>query len=273
MDDQAKNFGNTAKQLARNPLGIIALFLVLVYGLAAFVTYSSTLTPSERLPLIYFLIFFPVVVLVAFTWLVSKHSGKLFAPSDFKNEENYIMMQRSVSIQTVESKTLEASSSLARIPAVENDEDADRLQAAKDYGVPIIVQEQEKIIQESLKKLNLNGNQNETVNILVRHLAVAQLCLRAESIYRTIFGSQIILLKFLNTVGSGTKAELLQFYENAKNHFPALYETYPFEQYLQYMLLRVLITTEDHEHYFITFAGKEFLKWITEMSLSEDKPF
>jgi CheY-like chemotaxis protein len=28
-----------------------------------------------------------------FTWLVSKHSGKLFAPSDFKNEDNYVKMQ------------------------------------------------------------------------------------------------------------------------------------------------------------------------------------
>jgi CheY-like chemotaxis protein len=36
------------------------------------------------------------LVLGVFTWLVSKHSGKLFAPSDFKNEENYVKMQMSV---------------------------------------------------------------------------------------------------------------------------------------------------------------------------------
>ena len=28
-----------------------------------------------------------------FAWLVSKHSGKLFAPSDFRDEENYVKMQ------------------------------------------------------------------------------------------------------------------------------------------------------------------------------------
>jgi CheY-like chemotaxis protein len=31
-----------------------------------------------------------------FAWLVSKHSGKLFAPSDFKNEDNYVKMQMAV---------------------------------------------------------------------------------------------------------------------------------------------------------------------------------
>jgi hypothetical protein len=89
MSYETKNFGETAKSLARNPLGIIALFIVLVYGFASLITaFAGVLSPAERLPLIYFLIGFPILVLVAFSWLVSKHSGKLFAPSDFKNEDN-----------------------------------------------------------------------------------------------------------------------------------------------------------------------------------------
>jgi hypothetical protein len=35
MNDQTKGFGETAKSLARNPLGIVALFIVLVYGFAS----------------------------------------------------------------------------------------------------------------------------------------------------------------------------------------------------------------------------------------------
>lgn len=97
MTDQTKEFGETAKSLARNPLGIIALFIVLVYGFASLVTlFGGSFTPSERLPLIYFLIGFPILVLIIFTWLVSNHSGKLFAPSDFKDEENYVKMQLAV---------------------------------------------------------------------------------------------------------------------------------------------------------------------------------
>ena len=94
MSDQTKEFGETAKSLSRNPLGIIALFIVLVYGFASLVTlFSGSFTPSERQPLIYFLIAFPILVLIVFAWLVSNHSGKLFAPSDFKDEDNYVKMQ------------------------------------------------------------------------------------------------------------------------------------------------------------------------------------
>ncbi len=97
MNDQTKSFGETAKSLARNPLGIIALFIVLVYGFASLVTaFAGSFTATERLPLIYFLILFPILVLIVFAWLVSKHSGKLFAPSDFKNEDNYVKMQMAV---------------------------------------------------------------------------------------------------------------------------------------------------------------------------------
>src|SRR6266545_675783 len=94
MNDQIKSFGEVAKGLARNPLGIIALFIVLVYGFASLVTaFASSFTATERLPLVYFLVLFPILVLGVFAWLVSKHSGKLFAPSDFKNEDNYVKMQ------------------------------------------------------------------------------------------------------------------------------------------------------------------------------------
>jgi len=106
MSDQLTNFGNTAKSLARNPLGIIALFIVLVYGFASLVTaFAGSFSASERLPLIYFLIVFPVLVLGVFAWLVSRHSGKLFAPSDFKDEDNYVKMQAVASLTAATAKS------------------------------------------------------------------------------------------------------------------------------------------------------------------------
>jgi CheY-like chemotaxis protein len=103
---QLKVFGDTAKALSRNPLGIVALFIVMVYGFACLVTaFAGSFTIAERLPLVYFLIAFPILVLGVFTWLVSRHSNKLFAPSDFRDEENYMKMQMSA----VASLTLAAS--------------------------------------------------------------------------------------------------------------------------------------------------------------------
>jgi CheY-like chemotaxis protein len=97
MEDHTKSFGETAVSLARNPLGIIALFIVLVYGLASLVTiFARDFTPAEKTPLIYFQVLFPMLVLAVFYQLVSKHNEKLFGPSDYKNEDNYIKMQMAV---------------------------------------------------------------------------------------------------------------------------------------------------------------------------------
>jgi hypothetical protein len=87
-----KDFVQGAKSLSRNPLGIIALFIVLIYALAALVLLagSSKLSSTcERLPLIWFLVLFPVSVLVSFLWLVAKHHGKLYGPADYSNDDNF----------------------------------------------------------------------------------------------------------------------------------------------------------------------------------------
>jgi hypothetical protein len=120
MSDSHIGIVDAAKGLARNPLGIIALFIVLVYGFASLVTaFASSFTHEERLPLVYFLVSFPVLVLGVFAWLVSNHSGKLFSPADFKDEENYVKMQLSAvaSLATAAAKnpSLHGESDIARI--------------------------------------------------------------------------------------------------------------------------------------------------------------
>lgn len=84
-------FGKTAQRLARNPLGIIALFIVLVYGIAGLVLgYSAAkLEAHEKLPLIWFLVLFPVIVLGVFMRLVTHHHAKLYAPHDFPDKEGF----------------------------------------------------------------------------------------------------------------------------------------------------------------------------------------
>lgn len=95
MNSPVSDFGNTAKRLSRNPLGIIALFIVLVYGIAGLVMAFSTkyLLPSERLPLVWFLVIFPILVLFAFYWLVSRHHTKLYAPQDYFDKEGFFRAQ------------------------------------------------------------------------------------------------------------------------------------------------------------------------------------
>jgi CheY-like chemotaxis protein len=113
LADETKNFGDVAQKLARNPLGIIALFIVLVYGIAALVTaFSGELSTDERIPLIYFLVVFPVLVLGVFAWLVSRHTGKLFSPKDFQDEGNYVKMLSATASLAVASVKKEARPSV-----------------------------------------------------------------------------------------------------------------------------------------------------------------
>lgn len=86
------DFLKGAKDFARNPLGIIALFISLIYGFASLLLDSSAekLTIAERWPLIIFIVAFPVMVLVAFYKLVTNHHGKLYAPGDFKDDKSFL---------------------------------------------------------------------------------------------------------------------------------------------------------------------------------------
>ena len=81
-----------ARGLARNPLGIIALFIVLVYGIAGLVlgTTAADLLPAQLWAFVWFLVGFPPLVLTIFTWLVVKHPAKLYGPGDYRNEEHFL---------------------------------------------------------------------------------------------------------------------------------------------------------------------------------------
>lgn len=92
MINPVQQFGSIAKRLAYNPLGIIALFIVLCYaiGCLLFSTSIEYLLPCERWPLIWFVVTFPVIVLLVFAWLVAKHHTKLYAPNDFPDASTYL---------------------------------------------------------------------------------------------------------------------------------------------------------------------------------------
>ncbi|WP_088743799.1 hypothetical protein [Cobetia sp. QF-1] len=85
-------FMKNAKELARNPLGIIALFISLIYGFASLLLNSSAdkLTEVERWPLIAFIVIFPLLVLGVFYRLVTHHHGKLYAPGDYHKDRSFM---------------------------------------------------------------------------------------------------------------------------------------------------------------------------------------
>ncbi|MBI3448907.1 MAG: hypothetical protein HY049_08345 [Acidobacteria bacterium] len=82
-----------AVRLSRSPLGIIGLFIVLIYGVAGLVLGfggAALDCESVRVPLVWFLIVFPTFVFTVFVWLVVKHQDKIFGPVDFGSAEDFI---------------------------------------------------------------------------------------------------------------------------------------------------------------------------------------
>jgi hypothetical protein len=62
----------------RNQLGVIALLIFLIYALASIVIgFSGHIEASQKWPLVWFLVVFPLLVLAIFGWLLSRHHGKL----------------------------------------------------------------------------------------------------------------------------------------------------------------------------------------------------
>lgn len=80
------------KDLVKNPIGIVALFISLIYGFANLLlgVTATALTSDERQPIIIFIVLFPVIVLGVFYLLVSRHHGKLYAPGDYKDDKSFL---------------------------------------------------------------------------------------------------------------------------------------------------------------------------------------
>lgn len=87
---ELSTFSSAAKGLTKNPLGIIALFIVLVYGFASLTLgVTSRLEATERLILVWFLVLFPFAVLFLFGWLVSNYHEHLYSPADYRSDDAF----------------------------------------------------------------------------------------------------------------------------------------------------------------------------------------
>lgn len=87
-----KEFLSTAKSLSTAPLGIVALFQVLVYAIACLAIGSGNCSFIENPwhPWVLFLAIFPLAVLVLFFILVAWHHEKLYPPNAFKDQSHFL---------------------------------------------------------------------------------------------------------------------------------------------------------------------------------------
>src|SRR5574337_1739188 len=111
--------GRTAARLAKNPLGIIALFLVVCYALATGTLAFAGLPAQARLVLVWFAVLFPPLVLAAFVYLVVAHPGNLYGPADFKDERLFVGLLSSEKQRERLQSEVEEESALAKVSPAE----------------------------------------------------------------------------------------------------------------------------------------------------------
>ena len=258
MNNGLDTIAKSAKDLSRNPLGIIALFIVLVYGFACllFGFSAATLAGSERLPLIWFVIIFPALVLFMFGWLVSNHHDKLYSPSDYRNDESFL-------------KTTVQQQFLYKLENTEVSEK--QIDVLMEYGKEFeLIADNENRIKKDLESKNLDYT-NGTSKVLIHHLAVAQFIGWFEKIYSTLFGSQILLLTKLHALKEGmNKDDLLSHFNITKERNPNAFLEWALSNYLEYLYGSALLEKKG-ERVFITKNGSEFLSMLDKSGYTKQK--
>ncbi len=172
-------------------------------------------------------------------------------------------------ITSIDKSGLKVGSAPEAQRKTEKKEAAEELLKAIDDSA--VLKEMEDRIIIDLKKKGLDA-EGDTISVLVKNLAVTQILLNFEQIYNLIFGSQISLLKKLNTVaGQGISKEKIQ------SHFDHIQKIYKeplgdwsLERYLEFMFGKSLICNSDNK-YLITNLGVEYLIWMARNGKPEIK--
>jgi len=132
----------------------------------------------------------------------------------------------------------------------------------KNFDNQLLV-ETEKRISESLENLQPKDTE-EREKYLRRILAETITASSFEKIYCSIYNSQLRTLGYLNenrNKNNTINDDIRIFYNEAVKNYPSYYESYSFDEWLNYLISWNLVLKND-SNISITLFGKEFLKYI-----------
>ncbi len=129
----------------------------------------------------------------------------------------------------------------------------------------------ENSIRNDLEELKTD--KSKQIEILIKALASTQGKLYYQSIHNVIWGSQLSLLRYLNTSPKGSSLEVLKvYYDLGAEKTPNMYTNYNFEQYLEYLIGNHLMEKQDN-CYFITQLGIDYLSYLTFYGIKDPIPY
>ena len=128
----------------RNPLSVIALFVLFVEIIASFTLINSSLTDGQRWCFVIFCIVFPFLLLLLFFFLVWYHPEHFYAPSDYSDDKSFLKAMKIGKIEDEVDEIVQTAEGTdvpeSRMQIIGQVANAERLvldQLLKEYNCPI----------------------------------------------------------------------------------------------------------------------------------------
>lgn len=126
---------------------------------------------------------------------------------------------------------------------------------------------------EQLLRQNLNNvPEEDRLDRVIVELAQSRLTAHFERVYRTIFGTQITLLRRMNEQPNITVENAKEFYIENAAKYVEVYENYGFDGWITFLLNENLIIQHE-DRLSISPVGKDFLLHTTFKGMTELKPY
>jgi hypothetical protein len=149
-------------------------------------------------------------------------------------------------------------------------ESSDQIQTLLQSFDPPALLDDERALFADLEARKLDSK-SDTSKVLVRHFAKMRILWRCEVVYRLIFGSQLRFLKTLNVSGAMSEENAHQYYVTATQSYREVFPEKDSKPYFTFLIRQGLVIVQN-DSFFVSNFGREFLSWLIQMGVSEDKP-
>lgn len=106
-------------------------------------------------------------------------------------------------------------------------------------------------------------NDNQKIQLLKGYSEIMYFQFLCERTYDLIFGSQIELLNYLNTIPADREENLKHFFDDAVVKYGRdAFQNLNFNKYLDFLIVNGLIYGDSMNNINLTFLGKDFLRYI-----------
>jgi hypothetical protein len=128
-------------------------------------------------------------------------------------------------------------------------------------------------VEKNVKIIAQQYSPNDKEAFYARFIGVGAVAYQHDVTWFTIYGSQLTALAELNSRGLIPVDDLKKHYDKAAAAYPRTYESYSFEQWMDYMQGRMLVAKYPSHMVELSFNGKDFLKYLAHVGRNTiDKP-